>query len=65
MYLDQSDEVKNRQWTGWEEYMDSYLRRANFREAWEIYGKQYDSRFQDYMAGRLKEIRSGSSPQQA
>jgi hypothetical protein len=65
MYLDQSADVKKRQWTGWEEYIGNYLRRTNFREAWEIYGTQYDSRFQEYMAGRLKEMRSASPPQQA
>ena len=56
MYLDQAPDVKKRQWTGWEEYINSYLRRANFREVWEIYGTQYDSRFQEYMAARLREI---------
>jgi hypothetical protein len=60
MYSDQSTIIKKRQWTGWEDYIGGYLRRPNFRMAWENYGAQFDSEFQNYMAGRLKETRTAA-----
>lgn len=53
MYHDQSTTVKERQWLGWEEYIESYCKRENFRNAWCISGKTFDSEFQAYMQSRI------------
>lgn len=53
MYSDQSTKIKERQWTGWEQYIESYCHRAKFRQAWELSGSTFDSHFQDYMKTRL------------
>ena len=53
MYHDQSTAIKERQWTGWEHYVDSYCARKNFRSAWALSGITFDSHFQDYMKTRL------------
>ncbi|HKV05975.1 MAG TPA: hypothetical protein VJO53_12835 [Candidatus Acidoferrales bacterium] len=62
MYSDQSTTIKERQWTGWHDYIGGYLRRANFRRAWEEYGSQFDSKFQAYMKLRLKETIKAAPP---
>jgi hypothetical protein len=49
MYHDQSTAIKNRQWSGWEDYIEGYCKRENFRRAWDISGTTFDNDFQDYM----------------
>ena len=58
MYSDQSTIIKERQWSGWHEYIGEYCRRSNFRKAWAVSGQTFDSTFQDYMAHRLNELRN-------
>jgi len=54
MYHDQSTTVKERQWLGWEEYIESYCVRENFRNAWHTSGKTFDSEFQAYMKSKMQ-----------
>jgi len=49
MYRDQKNEFRERQWSGWEEYIKSFCTRQNFRVAWKESGSTFDSGFQDYM----------------
>jgi hypothetical protein len=55
MYKDQSRKVREKQWTGWQDYLVSYCRRENFRQAWQISGHTFDSEFQDHMAATLRD----------
>lgn len=56
MYKDQSKKARERQWTGWRDYLVSYCRRENFRRAWQISGNTFDQEFQDHMTKTLHEI---------
>jgi len=57
MYNDQSTRVKKRQWSGWEEYIESYCKRDNFRRAWQTSGNTFDSEFQKYMKKQLRSLK--------
>lgn len=54
MYYDQSNKIKKRQWSGWEEYIESYCKRDNFRNAWDISGNTFDSEFEAYMKSKIQ-----------
>jgi hypothetical protein len=58
MYSDESTAIKQRQWTGWEEYIRRFCKRENFRRAWATSGNTFDTTFQDYMAQCLRELRN-------
>lgn len=53
MYHEQSDEIRQRQWTGWFEYIQQYCRRENFQRAWRTSGATFDSEFQKFMTNEL------------
>ncbi len=59
MYHDQSSELKQRQWTGWDEYIRSFCARDNFRRAWELSGSTYDKDFENYMISNLTAAGNG------
>jgi hypothetical protein len=58
MYGDQGEEVKKRQWAGWESYIQGFCQRDNFRDrcrkAWKISGTTFDTRFQAYMGAYVQ-----------
>lgn len=56
MYSDQSTEIKRRQWTGWDEYIEDFWARENFRDAWKISGTTFDTNFEKYMNDKMKEL---------
>ena len=53
MYSDESTRLKKNQWSGWDEYIRSYCRRANFVKAWTASGATFDKNFEVYMAKAL------------
>jgi len=55
MYYDQDSAIKARQWTGWNDYIVSYCRRKNFRDAWAISGETFDTQYQEFMADLIKQ----------
>jgi hypothetical protein len=61
MYKDQSKKVREKQWTGWQTYLESYCVRENFRSAWQVSGHTFDQRFQDHMVKTLHDLFSDSS----
>lgn len=53
----------NKQWAGWQTYIDDFCVRENFRAAWKISGDTFDPAFQTYMKGRMeKAVESGDEP---
>ena len=54
MYGDQGEEVKKRQWAGWESYIQGFCQRDNFRRAWKTSGSTFDTRFQAYMGAYVQ-----------
>ena len=56
MYSDGSTAIKQRQWSGWDEYIRRFCKRENFRRAWVLSGNTFDTTFQHYMAECLGEF---------
>lgn len=54
MYSDQSSSIKHQQWSGWDEYIQSFCSRESFRKTWKASGKTFDKRFEDYMRINLQ-----------
>ncbi len=50
-YRNQSDEIRRRQWKGWEEYIKDFSSNENFVKAWNRLGGQLDEDFMKYMKG--------------
>jgi len=49
LYRDQSNEVKKRQFKGWESYKRDWMKTKSFREAWTLLGEQYEDTFVESM----------------
>lgn len=58
MYRDQSNKTKQRQWTGWDEYIHDYAQRETFRRLWRLRGAEYDADFTAYTDSILETIQS-------
>jgi hypothetical protein len=52
MYQGQSDIIKRKQWAGWDMYIENYVSRKNFREAWGI-DRTFDSQFVEYIDNKM------------
>jgi hypothetical protein len=59
MYQEQRPGIRIRQWLGWHEYIESYCRRENFRQAWKVSGKTFDGNFQAFMDHLIKSTTQG------
>ncbi|HET9227901.1 MAG TPA: hypothetical protein VFR31_14600 [Thermoanaerobaculia bacterium] len=49
LYRDHPDQSRNSQWPGWVEYIQWWLSRPNFAEAWSMLSLQFDSDFVRFM----------------
>ena len=49
MYRGQSERVRERQWKGWEQYIEQFCQRPNFREAWKVIGEMFDADFHEFV----------------
>jgi hypothetical protein len=58
MYSGQSAAIRQRQWSGWHDYIGDYCGRENFKRAWAVSGNTFDSDFQAYMGQRVRETQS-------
>lgn len=54
MYGEHSDEVRQQQWKGWDEYFRDYLNNPNFRQAAIDLSAYWDQRFQTYLRKALE-----------
>ena len=53
MYRGHTETSREKQWSGWVEYMEGFAKRPNFRKAWEICGPMFDTDFCEFMAGKM------------
>ena len=53
LYSDESSQLKKKQWWGWDEYIKAFSKRQNFKTAWNVSGKTFDTTFQEYMSENL------------
>ena len=56
LYSDQTTNIKQRQWAGWDNFIKRYCERENFLRAWEIIGVTYDTDFESYMRATIHEV---------
>lgn len=54
MYHDQSDVLRQRQWSGWLQFIQHYCSRENFRRAWTASGATFDTQFQHFMSTEMQ-----------
>ncbi|MCI0454161.1 MAG: hypothetical protein L0Y68_04100 [Candidatus Dadabacteria bacterium] len=57
LYHDKSTQFKKRQWEGWESYIESWLRREEFRKEWAEYKNQFDQDFCKYIDGLIENLK--------
>jgi hypothetical protein len=62
MYHDQPDGIRQRQWSGWHEYIREYCGRANFQAAWEISGETFDTEYQVFMSAEITRAKGQTVP---
>ncbi len=48
-YKDQSEEIQNKRWEGWVNYIKDFAEEENFRNAWDLTGGQWDKDFMKVM----------------
>jgi hypothetical protein len=49
MFRDKSTKIKKSKWIRWNEYMIEWMKRENFRQAWQYIGNQWDTGFEMHM----------------
>jgi hypothetical protein len=49
MYKGERNEVRERQWAGWQDSIGRYTGRANFKNAWKVCGNGFDTDFQRFL----------------
>jgi hypothetical protein len=65
MYQHQTSDLRRAQWTGWDEFIAGYCKRANFQAAWKTSGSTFDSHFQKYMQEKIEDGHRTPAPQKA
>jgi hypothetical protein len=63
MYRDQSERFRQKQWSGWEAYIDEWCARPQFRRAWGHYGQMFDTEFSAYLDGRVRSAQAQAQAQ--
>lgn len=53
-YEDQSDEIKQKRWQGWKDYIEDFSKQENFLKAWNITQGQWDEDFMKFVNGLIK-----------
>lgn len=61
LYGDQSGKTRRRQWSGWEDYIKTWLERASFRRAWSTLSEQFDSAFVEYVDRLIRQGRTANA----
>lgn len=57
MFQDTSTELKLSQWQGWHHYIVRQCQRQEFRELWDLLGKDYDLNFMEYINSIIREVK--------
>jgi len=49
LYLDKSKKIRNKQWTGWEDYIKIWLDDEEYKVSWSKMGDTWEKDFENYM----------------
>ena len=57
MYRGHAENVREKQWEGWVQYIEDFGKRANFREAWKNnLCKMFDTDFQQFIESKFQHL---------
>lgn len=60
MFKNQTALFKDKQWSGWKLFLDDLLHRECVQAAWQLSKNTFDTDFQSFMDGKIREIALGS-----
>jgi len=49
LYFDKSKKIRNKQWTGWEDYIKIWLDDEEYKVSWSKMGDTWEKDFENYM----------------
>lgn len=64
MFTNQAVKFRARQWSGWNQFLNDFIRRESVRAAWQLSKETYDTEFQLFMNTKIAEI-APKPPRQA
>jgi len=64
LYFDKSKKIRNKQWTGWEDYIKIWLDDEEYRDSWSKMGDTWEKDFENYMKSILPTGTTGVSSEQ-
>lgn len=56
MFHLQEDQFRSRQWSGWEHFINNFVRRETVQVAWRVNRAMYDTNFQAFMDAKIAEL---------
>ena len=56
MFSRQTDTFKKKQWSGWNHFLNDFIRRESIRTAWQLSKTTYDTEFQGFMDGKIAQL---------
>lgn len=62
MFTNQGDGFRARQWSGWKQFLNDFIRREAVRNAWHLSKETYDTDFQLFMDRKIAEISPKPGP---
>lgn len=63
MFDNQTTVFKDRQWSGWKLFLDDLLHRESVQAAWKLSKHTFDTDFQSFMDGSIREVVAHGSPE--
>jgi hypothetical protein len=56
MFKNQTALFKHKQWSGWKLFLDDLLHRESVQTAWQSSKHTFDTDFQSFMDGKIREV---------
>jgi hypothetical protein len=63
MFKHQTALFKDKQWSGWKLFLDDLLHRESVQAAWKLSKHTFDTDFQTFMDGKIREVVALGSPE--
>jgi hypothetical protein len=58
MFHLQEDQFRTRQWSGWEHFLNNFVRRESVQAAWRVNRAMYDTNFQAFMDAKIADLQT-------
>ena len=63
LFQHQTALFKDQQWSGWKLFLDDLLHRESVQAAWQLSKHTFDTDFQSFMDGKIREMVAAGSPE--